>query len=156
MRAGAGVVLLVVLASGLSGCGVQLGAEHVTVAIRDGEMQLVEPADREIRAGEVVLRIENFTFDRRQVVLARTTSPPDQLPERLATALRGRDDPAVVAVSGRMRPAKTVVAGFLPTTAPAVDALHIHLRPGERYLLWDRLGGLQEGLALALEPVETD
>jgi hypothetical protein len=134
----------------LPGCGVRLGAEHATVRIRDDKMELALPTTRAVRPGEVVITIENYTFAKRQVVLARTDLQPPALPPRLATAERGRDDKAVVAVTGRMRSATRTIAGFLPTTVPSKQSLHVHLHPGDRYVLFDRLGGLGNGQYLTL------
>jgi hypothetical protein len=144
------LVLLAVLVVA-PGCGVRLGAEHATVRIRDDKMELAIPTTRAVRAGEVVITIENYTFTRRQVVLARTDQQPPALAPRLATASRGRDDKAVVAVTGTMRKATRTIAGFLPTTLPSKQNLHVHLHPGEQYVLFDRLGGLGQGLYLTLE-----
>jgi len=132
------------------GCGVRLGAEHATVRLRDDKMELAIPTARAVRSGEVVITVENYTFTRRQVVLARTDQQPPALAPRLATAARGRDDEAVVAVTGTMRSATRTIAGFLPTTVPSKQNLHVHLRPGEQYVLFDRLGGLDKGLYLTL------
>jgi hypothetical protein len=144
----AGAALVAMLS--LPGCGVRLGAEHATIRVRDDKMELSVPTARPVRAGEVVITIENYTFAKRQVVLARTNLQPPALPERLATASRGRDDKAVVAVTGRMRSARRTIAGFLPTTVPSKQSLHVHLHPGEQYVLFDRLGGLGNGQYLTL------
>jgi hypothetical protein len=138
----AGAALVAMLS--LPGCGVRLGAEHATIRVRDDKMELSVPTARPVRAGE------NYTFAKRQVVLARTNLQPPALPERLATASRGRDDKAVVAVTGRMRSARRTIAGFLPTTVPSKQSLHVHLHPGEQYVLFDRLGGLGNGQYLTL------
>jgi hypothetical protein len=144
------VVAVVMAAAALPGCKVQLRAEHATVRIRDDRIELAIPTDRAVRAGEVVITVENYTFRKRQVVLARTPLEPPALPSKLAQARRGKDHKAVVAVSGTMRSAERTISGFLPTTVPSKQNLHVHLHGGEPYVLFDRLGGLDKGLYIRL------
>jgi hypothetical protein len=145
------VVALVVLAFLAGpGCGVRLGAAHATVRIRDNAIELAIPSHGPLKAGEAVIEVENYTFAKRQVVLARTSLVPPDLPPKLAHASRGRDHEAVVAVTGTMRRATRTIAGFIPTTLPAKQSLHVHLHPGAQYVLFDRLGGLERGEYLVL------
>lgn len=131
-------------------CGVHLKAEHVTLRIRDNTIELAIPRNRPVRSGEVVITIENYTFAKRQIVLARTDLDPTTLPVKLATALRGRDHKSVVSVTASMRPAKTALVGLLPATVASSTTLHVHLHRGARYLVFDRLGGLALGESIAL------
>jgi hypothetical protein len=153
MRRAAGGLLavLAVLSLGLSsGCSVELRAEQVQVRIDNASMKLDLPKDRPIKSGEVVIKIENYTYAKRQIVLARTTLDPGALPQKLATALRGQDHKDVVSVTAVMRSAKTELVGILPGTVPSVTTLHVNLKRGESYLLFDRLGGLAAGQSLRI------
>lgn len=147
MRPALAVSAALVLA--LVGCGVPLTAEQITVRMEDGAMALVG-VDDGFRGGEIVITVENYTSDRRQPVLARTSLSPRELPEELATARTTEDAEEVVAVGGIMRPAKATLVGFQPVTEPSVVKLHVNLEPGARYLLFDGRGGLAEGLSIEL------
>ena len=153
MRRTAGCLLAALTALALVGssaCSVSLRAEQVKVRVNNDTMLLDLPKDRAIKSGEVVITIENYTYAKRQIVLAKTDLEPGALPDKLATALTGQDHKDVVAVTAVMRSAKTELVGILPGTVPSVITLHVNLKRGESYLLWDRLGGLPTGQALRL------
>ncbi len=143
-------VLAVLTLAASSGCSVALRAEQVQVRVNNDAMLLDLPKDRPIRSGEVVIKIENYTYAKRQIVLARTSLDPGALPQKLVTALREQDHKDVVAVTAVMRSAKTELVGILPGTVPSVTTLHVNLVRGESYLLFDRLGGLAAGQAIRI------
>lgn len=136
-----------------SGCGVQLRAEELKVEAGDGSIRIVEPDDGRVSSGEIVITIVNQTSERRQFTLARGDAAPAKIPEELVDAYSYRDDSDIVAVTGVMRAAEVELQfGSIPRPVPTETKLHVHLRSGTSYLLFDRLGGYRHGYALRLEP----
>lgn len=151
LRAAALALLLLALAAGASGCDLHLRAVQLKVDVSDGSMRLIKPTDGRYGGGEVVITIVNNTDQKRQFTLAETDATPKRIPHGILDAYSDRDDSRVVAVSGVMRPASVELAfGALPQPQPTEVKLHVYLRPGKRYLLFDRLGGYRTGLALPL------
>lgn len=151
LRLAALAVLLLALAVAGSGCGVRLTAVQLKVDVSDGSMRLIKPESGRYAGGEVVITIDNNTDQRRQFTLAETDAAPKRIPQGILDAYSDRDDHRVVAVSGVMRPETVELAfGALPQPQPTEVKLHVYLRPGKRYLLFDRLGGYRQGLAIAL------
>lgn len=150
-----GLVAAVVLALALAGCGVPLRADQVVIYAQPDEgIHVVEPVAGP-RGGETVIRIENYTPAERQFVLARTDAAVDALPADLAGARKPSDHEAVVAVTEEMEPVERDFAGVLPYDVPSVKTLHVHLRPGQRYLLFDRLNPAADGSWLELRAQPT-
>jgi ABC-type branched-subunit amino acid transport system ATPase component len=149
----AGIAVLLAVASALaSGCGLQLRAEQLEVDVSDGTMRLIKPLDGKFRGGEVVITIMNNTDARRQFTLAETGAAPANLPGDIVNAYSYRDESKVVAVTGVMRPAEIeLIFGAIPQAQPTVSRLHVYMHPGRPYLLFDRLGGYRQGIALRLQ-----
>lgn len=142
-------VLVLVLALTLAACDVPLRADQLLLRGQEDAVELVRP-ETALRGGETVITIENFANAERQFVLARTDLRAEAVPVELATARTPSDNDAVVAVTEVMDPVDRDFAGLLALDVPSVTRLHVHLVPGERYLLFDRLGGLDEGLWIEL------
>jgi len=135
-----------------SGCDLHLEAVQLKVDVSDGSMRLIKPANGVYRGGEVVITIVNDTDQKRQFTLARTSSSAKAIPKKILDAYSDRDDSRVAAVSGVMRPSKIVLAfGALPEPQPTQTKLHVYLHANTPYLLFDRLGGYRNGLALRLD-----
>lgn len=115
-------------------------------------MAVVTPKSHQIRTGEVVITVENYTGSKRQPVLLRTKLTVDQLPQSLVSAPAESTDSAVVMIGGVMEKAKAEIIGFLPVTEPSTAKLHVFLRAGEHYLLFDALGGQPEQMNLSVVP----
>ncbi|HET7572620.1 MAG TPA: hypothetical protein VFJ77_08125 [Gaiellaceae bacterium] len=151
LRLGLLAAVLAALAATASGCGVRLEAVQLKVDVTDGSMRLVKPESGRYAGGEVVITIVNNTDQRRQFTLARTDASPKHLPRDVLDAYSDRDDKRVVAVSGVMRAASVELAfGALPQPRPTETKLHVYLHEGDQYVLFDRLGGYRNGLALKL------
>lgn len=149
------LALVALLAGGvlsMSGCTIQK-AVQVDVQVLDGSMVLVKPTNGLTRGGETVVKIENYSQRPVNVILAETTLPAKQLPKKLVNALSPRDDSRIVGMTSRIGKAKVTFAyGAIPQPAPQVSSLHVYLKPGKRYLLFDALGGYAHGVSLVLEP----
>ena len=56
-------------------------------------------------------------------------------------------------MTSRVDKAKVTLAyGAIPQPSPSVVTLHVYLKPGTHYLLFDQLGGYAHGVALVLVP----
>lgn len=135
-----------------AGCSIPKAAQ-VDVQVVDGHIVLVKPAGGLQRGGETVLKIENYADHPVDIILAETSLPATRLPKKLVTAVTTRDDHRIVALTSRIDKAKVTFAyGAIPQPAPRVVSLHVYLKPGRRYLLFDALGGYAHGVWLALVP----
>jgi hypothetical protein len=149
------VLLLAVAACAvisLTGCMTIRKAEHVEVQVLDDRVVLVKPANGLQRGGETVLKIMNFGQSPVNMVLAETTAVPTAIPASLVDAVSPRDDDRIVAMTSRVDKAGVSLSFGFPAPAPKVVSLHVYLKPGKRYLLFDKLGGYAHGVALTLVP----
>ena len=153
-RAGlaATLVLAASVAAGCGGIDVPRAAQ-LELFVMDDTITVIEPTGPLRLEGEAVLTIANFSDGPRQLVLARTDLPVTDLPDELLDVISPRDDDRVVAVTGELAVPRITINRGVPTPTPSRARLHVHLEPGERYVLFDRLGGLRHGLTLVLEPV---
>lgn len=136
----------------LSGCGIQK-ASHVEVQVLDNGITLLKPSDGKLRGGETVLKIDNLSHSPVNMVLAETDATAATLPRKLVDAVTPRDDSRIVAMTSRVDKAGVTFAyGAIPNPAPRIATLHVYLKPGRRYLLFDKLGGYIRGVALVLVP----
>jgi hypothetical protein len=98
------------------------------------------------------LKIDNYSHRPVNMVLAETTIPPKQLPAKLVDADNLRDDGRIVGITSRID--KVGVAyqfGAIPQAAPKIARLHVYLKPGKRYVLFDKLDdGYKHGVAIVL------
>jgi hypothetical protein len=148
----AAVALLAAAAAVTSGCSLQLRAVQLKIEVDAGSMRLISPVSGIFHGGETVITIVNTTSERRQFTLAQTALPPARLTTSLLDAFSYRDNSEVVDVTGVMRGSKVqLVFGAIPQAVPTQTRLHVYLRAGEPYLLFDRLGGYKSGLALRIE-----
>lgn len=136
----------------LSGCGIPTAA-HVEVDVLDTKMVLVKPANGVLRGGETVIKLENYASHPVNVVLAETPLHAAQLPAALVDAVSPRDDRRIVAMTSRVdKVGVTFAYGAIPNPLPRIASLHVYLKAGKRYLLFDKLGGYRNGIALQLSP----
>jgi hypothetical protein len=147
-----GFAAAIAAAALLGGCGIQKAA-RVEVQVLDNQIVLLKPADGLQRGGETVLKIDNYAQHPVNMVLAETDATAATLPHKLIDAVTPRDDSRIVAMTSRVDKAKVTFAyGAIPSPAPRIATLHVYLKPGKRYLLFDKLGGYARGIALVLVP----
>ncbi|HEX3807541.1 MAG TPA: hypothetical protein VHV52_12260 [Gaiellaceae bacterium] len=149
---------LLVVAGGIcmtlsvSGCFSIPRAAHVEVQVQDGSVTLLKPVGGLQHSGETVLKIDNYSERPINMVLAETTLPPSQMPAKLVDANTPRDDSRIVGITSRVD--KVGVAyefGAIPQAAPKVATLHVYLKPGKRYVLFDKLDeGYKHGVTIVL------
>lgn len=143
------------VAGSLSGCGVVLDAPEVTLLVRDNAIVFSGPQDRDaLVAGEVKLVIRNDGANEHRVVLAQiATTRPEQLPRSMAKAEFARDDDRILAVTKDLKPKEATFAGGGLGYKIDSARMHVHLRPGEPYVLFDSLKrGSLEGVFLRFVP----
>lgn len=124
----------------LAGCsGVVFDAPEVTILVKDDRIVYAAAgAEERLVGGETVVRIENDSNRRHQVVLARlgdaTTIPPD-----LRQAESPREDGRILGMSHELEPRESTFesGGFGYETDGT--SFHVHLRAGERYVVFDRM-----------------
>jgi hypothetical protein len=135
-----------------SGCALQRAAQ-VELQVLDGQIVMIKPSGGLQRGGETVIKIDNFAPRPVSIVLAKTDAPANHVPKKLVDAVSPRDDDRIVAMTSRVD--KVGVAyqyGAIPQPSPRVVKLHVYLKPGQRYLLFDQLGGYAHGMVIALVP----
>jgi hypothetical protein len=155
MKRLAGQALLVAAAVAgaiaLSGCLALRKAAHVEVQVLDNRIVLIKPAGGLQRGGETVLKIDNYAQTPVNMELAETTAPADRIPQKLVDAVTPRDDSRIVAITSRVDKVGTSLQyGAIPQPSPRVVTMHVYLKPGKRYLLFDKLGGYARGVVLVL------
>ena len=154
IRSARGVLLLAALLGMsicVSGCLSIPKAAKVEVQVQDGSVTLYKPVGGLQRGGETVLKIDNYATHSVNMVLAETNAPLDRLPAKLVDATSGRDDSQIVGMTSRLDKAGTVYQyGAIPQPSPKVATLHVYLKPGKRYVLFDKLGGYANGMAIVL------
>lgn len=154
-RRSIGLLLVAVIAASLSACGVVLNAPEITFIVRDDRIVYSGPQDREaLVAGEAKLILRNDGEQFHRIVLARFDSEgPAQLPSSMATAEFPRDDERILAITKDLEPKEATFAGGGIGYRIDEAQLHVHLRPGEQYILFDSLNrGADRGVYLELVP----
>lgn len=135
-----------------SGCAIEK-AQQVELQVLPDKIVLIKPADGLERGGETVLKIDNFAPHPVNMVLAETTAPVGRVPQKLVDAVSPRDDDRIVAMTSQVDKVGVVYQyGAIPQPSPKVASLHVYLKPGRRYLLFDKLGGYAHGVVIALTP----
>lgn len=148
---GAGVMV----AHFVAACGVVLDAPTITLIARPGEIVYAQ-ADGEsaLVGGETILVVRNSSDVHRQIVLAHVGSAggSDDIPEGIREAELARDDDRILGMSLELDPEETdfSAGGFGKKTAST--RFHVYLRPGDRYVLFDRLSLDDDPLVAWLEP----
>ena len=133
-----------------SGCLALTKAAQVDVQVLDGSIVLIKPTGGVQHGGETVLKIENFAQRPVNMVLVQTSLPAARLPKKLIDAVSARDDSRIVGVTSAIdKVGVAFVYGAIPQPSPKVATLHVYLKPGKRYLLFDKLGGYAHGVALS-------
>lgn len=146
----AALVAAGVLSAG--GCAIERAAQ-VEVQVLDGQIVLIKPTGGLQRGGETVIKIDNFATRPVNMVLARTTAPANHVPQKLVDAVSPRDDDRIVAMTSRVdKVGVQYQFGAIPQPSPRVVKLHVYLKPGQRYLLFDKLGGYAHGMVIVLVP----
>lgn len=136
-----------------TGCGVVLNAPEVSVLVRDDRIVYVggEADAARLVGGETVLRVSNDSGQPRQIVLARLGTS-SRIPDELLKIESPRDDRRVLGMSHELEPKKSTFAsggfGYEFDTA----TFHVYLAPDEHYVIFDRLGGYEDGVLLELVP----
>ena len=149
-----GCFLAVVATFWLGGCGVVLDAPKVSLLVREDQIVYVGGSGDEAKlvGGETVLRVSNDSGDTRQIVLARL-GQTSSIPLELLEAESPRDDERILGMSHELEPKKSTFAsggfGYEFDTA----SFHVYLAPGDRYVLFDRLGGYEDGVVLEFVPL---
>ena len=134
-----------------SGCLALRKAQQVEVQIQNTSIQLFKPAGGLQHGGETVVKIDNYANRPINMILAETNAPLDRLPQKLIDAVNPRDDSQIVGMTSRMDKAKIVLElGAIPSPSPRVATMHVYLVPGRRYVLFDKLGGYAQGIAIVL------
>jgi hypothetical protein len=133
-----------------SGCLALTKAAHVEVQVLDGSIVLIKPTGGIQHGGETVLKIDNFAQRPVNMVLVETSLPAKRLPKKLVDAVSARDDKRIVGITSQIsKVGVAFVYGAIPQASPKVATLHVYLKAGKRYLLFDKLGGYEHGVALA-------
>lgn len=139
----------------LSGCGVDFDAPKVTVLVRDDRIVYAGADDAEkFVGGETVLHIQNDGNQERQVVLARL-GDVESVPAELEAAESPREDERILGMTHVLHAKEATFAsgGFGYKVDSA--SFHVYLAEGERYVLFDRLGGLDSGVLIEIVPGTT-
>lgn len=135
-----------------SGCLSLERAAQVEVQVLNDRIVLFKPAEGLQRGGETVLKIDNYANHPVNMVLAETTAPARRIPQKLIDAVSPRDDDRIVAMTSVVDKATVFINFGAPAPAPRVARMHVYLKPGKRYLLFDKLGGYAQGIAIVLVP----
>lgn len=133
-----------------AGCGVVFDAPNVSLLVRDNRIVFAAAEDREeLVGGETVLRVANDSSHERQIVLARLDAG-SSIPAEVLGAKTPREDDRILGMSHVMeaKEAQFATGGFGYTIDTA--SFHLYLAPGQRYVLFDRLGGLDDGVVLEI------
>ena len=144
-----------VLAQLATACGVVLDAPTITLIARPGEIVYAQ-ADGEsaLVGGETVLVVRNSSEEHRLIVLAHVgpAEGPSVIPEGILQAELARDDDRILGMSRELEPEETDfgAGGFGKKTDST--RFHVYLRPGDRYVLFDRLSLDDDPLVVWLEP----
>jgi len=153
MRRRAVAVPLALSVLALAGCVSVPKAAQVELQIQDDGIVLVRPTGGElVQSGETVITILNYSSAEREFVLAETDASPESLPTALVEAISARDDDRIVAMTPPMDEVGDTTLLGIPQQLATVTSVHVHLAAGERYLLFDRLGGYDDGIAIELIP----
>lgn len=140
----------------LSACGVVFDAPEVTLLVRDeGIVYVGGSGDAErVVGGETVVRVSNDSSEPREVVLARL-GEQRTIPQQLLEAESPRDDDRILGISPVLEPKESSFEsggfGYEYDTA----SFHVYLAPGERYVVFDRLGGSPSEVRLDIVPGES-
>lgn len=144
--------LLIVLAA-LPGCGVVFDAPKVSVLIRDDRIVYAGAGDEQrLVGGETVLRILNDGARPRQVLLVRLEKGAQELPREILEAEVARDDTRILGMTHVLKPKEATFASGGFGYKIDSSSFHIHLSRDSTYVLFDRLGGLEDGVVLRIEP----
>lgn len=136
-----------------TGCFSLQKAAQVEVQVTDTSITILKPTGGLQRGGETVLKIDNYAERPVNLVLAETNASPKDLPKKLIDAVTPRDDSRIVAITSRIdKVGVKYTYGAIPGPDPKVATMHVYLKPGRRYLLFDKLGGYEHGVAIALVP----
>lgn len=145
--------VLVALLTLLPGCGVVFDAPKVSVLVRDDRIVYAGANDEEqLVGGETVLKILNDGAMPRQVLLVRLEKGATELPPEIVEAEAAREDNRILGMTHVLKPKEATFAtgGF----GYKIDgsSFHVHLDTDSTYILFDRLGGLDDGVVLRIQP----
>jgi hypothetical protein len=133
----------------LAGCIGVPKAAKATFDVTDTAVTISAPdGGRLDGSGETVILLRNFTKAKRQLVLVEGAFAADNLPSSVLDANRASDDKRIVAISSKMGKVKVVASFGTPQPDPTTTRLHVYLRAGRTYTLFDQLGGYRQGMLL--------
>lgn len=143
-----GLVAAVALAGCLAACDVQFNAPKLVLHVHDDGLVFAGAGDAQrLTGGETVLTIQNRSIRERQIVLARL-GDLETIPDELLAAETAKEDSRILGMTHVLAPATTDE----PVPEPDSTRFHVYLAPGERHVLFDRLGGFDDGLVLTFVP----
>lgn len=148
-------ICMVALALLTSACGVVLDAPKITLIVDGDEIVYAQAeGEAEVVGGETVLVVRNSSDAHRQIVLAHVGSDDgtQEIPEAVLEAETAREDARILGMSLVLDPEETdyTADGFGKKTDST--KFHVYLRPGDRYVLFDRLSLDDEPVVAWLEP----
>jgi hypothetical protein len=136
----------------LSGCLGIPEAAQLELEVYDDRIELVRPREGISASGETVITLRNYSNAEIELVLAETDAAADELPEPLVVAISPRDDDRIVAMTPPMEQVGSTTRLGLAQPLPSLASMHVYLEAETRYLLYDRLDGFDEGIAIELIP----
>lgn len=143
-------VLVVVAAPLLVGCGVVWDAPNVGFTVQRDAIVYTQPDGYEqLVGGETVLQVANASPVPRQIVVALVPEG-EAIPSEVLEAEAAREDDRIVGYSAVLDP-QEVSAGEGLGRRTETAAFHLHLRDGERYVIFDTLSDA-DGPVRWLEP----
>lgn len=145
----------------LAGCGVSFKAPRLVLILHPaGIVYASAQGDEQLVGGETVFEIANSTRQERQVVLAHVADGTSDVPVELIAADLARDDDRILGFSQVLEPEETDFASGGEGMKTDRASFHVYLRPGDTYVLFDRLSHTGkvpgERLVLWLHPAEQD
>lgn len=145
--------LLALVVWPLAACGIVFDAPDVSVLVGDNRIVYADANDeQQLVGGETVLHIANDSSHERQVVLARLDAAT--VPAELRAAESPREDERILGMTHVMQPKEAQFAAGGLGYKIDTSSFHLYLAPGQRYVLFDRLRGVDEGVVLEIVPGE--